>query len=470
MTPRETLDWLKQNEVRYIDLRFTDTRGKEQHVTLPATVVNEAFFKDGKMFDGSSIAGWRGIQDSDMILMPDPASVILDRFRSEPTALFRTDVYEPATRKPYGRDPRSLARRAEAYLKESGIADEVWVGPENEFFIFDSVRFEHGLNRAFYEIDALEGAWNSGTVGPDGRNSGHRPSLKGGYFPVPPVDSLQDLRSEICTALTAFGLKVEVHHHEVATAGQCEIGVGFSGLVRKGDEVQLLKYVVMNVAALHHKTATFMPKPLVGDNGSGMHVHTSLVKGGQNLFLGQGYAGLSDLALHFIGGIIHHAKSLNALTNPSTNSYRRLVPGFEAPVKLAYSARNRSAAIRIPFTQNPKARRIEVRFPDSMANPYLAFAALLLAGIDGIQHQRHPGEPQDRDLYTLPPDEDRKIPQVAYSLEEALRALETDHDFLLAGGVFSEDLIEAYLALKEEELTRVRMCTHPVEFELYYSL
>ncbi len=469
MPPREPLDWLARNEVHYIDLRFTDTRGKEQHVTLPAAVVNEAFFADGKMFDGSSITGWRGIQDSDMILMPDADSAVLDGFRTETTALFRADVYEPATRKPYGRDPRSLARRAEGYLKDSGIADQILVGPENEFFIFDSVRFDHGLNGAFYEIDSLEGSWNSGSE-EAGHNSGHRPTVKGGYFPVPPVDSLQDLRSEICTALTAFGLKVEVHHHEVATAGQCEIGVGCNGLVRKADEVQLLKYVVMNVAARHHKTATFMPKPLVGDNGSGMHVHTSLVKGGQNLFTGKGYAGLSDLALHFVAGIIRHAKALNALTNPSTNSYRRLVPGFEAPVKLAYSARNRSAAIRIPFTQNPNARRVEIRFPDSTANPYLAFSALLMAGIDGIENRWHPGEPQDRDLYTLPPEEDRKIPQVAYSLEEALRELESDHAFLLAGGVFSEDLIEAYLRVKEEELSRVRMCTHPVEFELYYSL
>ncbi len=469
MTPRETLDWLARNEVRYIDLRFTDTRGKEQHVTIPATVVSEAFFEDGKMFDGSSISGWRGIQDSDMILMPDADSAVLDLFRSEPTAIFRTDVYEPATRKPYGRDPRSLAKRAERYLEDSGIADQVMIGPENEFFIFDSVRWDHQLNGAFYEIDSLEGSWNSGSEGERG-NRGHRPPVKGGYFPVPPVDSLQDIRSEISSALTAFGLKVEVHHHEVATAGQCEIGVGFNSLVRKADEVQLFKYVVMNVAARHDKTATFMPKPLVGDNGSGMHVHTSLVKGGQNLFTGKGYAGLSDLALHFVGGIIHHAKALNALTNASTNSYRRLVPGFEAPVKLAYSARNRSAAIRIPFTQNPKGRRVEVRFPDSTANPYLAFAALLMAGIDGIQHQRHPGEPQDRDLYTLSPEEDRKIPQVAYSLEEALSALERDPDFLLAGGVFSEDLIQAYLGVKYEELTRVRMCTHPIEFELYYSL
>ncbi|MHB1542997.1 MAG: type I glutamate--ammonia ligase [Gammaproteobacteria bacterium] len=469
MTPRETLDWLVKNEVRYIDLRFTDTRGKEQHVTLPATVMTEEFFADGKMFDGSSIVGWRRIHDSDMILMPDAESAILDSFRTETTALFRADVYEPATRKPYGRDPRSLAKRAEAYLKDTGIADQVMVGPENEFFIFDSVRWDQGLNGAFYEIDSLEGAWNSASECA-GQNSGHRPPVKGGYFPVPPVDSLQDLRSEICSALTAFGLKVEVHHHEVATAGQCEIGVGCNGLVRKADEVQLFKYVVMSVAARHNKTATFMPKPLVGDNGSGMHVHTSLMKGGQNLFTGKGYAGLSDLALHFVGGIIHHAKALNALTNPSTNSYRRLVPGFEAPVKLAYSARNRSAAIRIPFTQNPKGRRVEIRFPDSTANPYLAFAGLLMAGIDGIQNRRHPGEPQDRDLYELPPEEDRKIPQVAYSLEEALHALETDHAFLLAGGVFSEDLIGAYLGVKQEELNRVRMCTHPIEFELYYSL
>jgi glutamine synthetase len=469
MQSHEVLDWLAQKQVRYVDLRFTDTRGKEQHVTLPITAVSEALFVEGKMFDGSSIVGWRGIQDSDMILMPEPDSLILDPFRSEVTALLRADVYDPASRKPYVRDPRSLAKRAEDYLRATGIADSLMVGPENEFFIFDSVRWNHCLNGAFYEIDSWEGAWNSGTQ-KEGGNPGHRPVAKGGYFPVPPVDSLQDLRSEICTTLTKLGLRVEVHHHEVATGGQCEIGVGFDHLVRKADEVQLLKYVVQNVAAQHQKTATFMPKPLVGDNGNGMHVHTSLVKGTENLFAGKGYGGLSDLALFFIGGVIHHARALNALTNPSTNSYRRLVPGFEAPVKLAYSARNRSAAIRVPFTQSPKGRRIEIRFPDSTANPYLAFAALLMAGIDGIQKKMHPGEPRDVDLYELTPEEDRRIPQVAYSLESALEALSADRGFLTAGGVFTDDLLDAYVRIKEQELAAVRMCVHPVEFELYYSL
>jgi glutamine synthetase len=431
--------------------------------------VDEGFFADGKMFDGSSISGWKGIQESDMILMPDPASAVVDPFLEDTTVNLRCDVYEPATMQGYSRCPRMTARRAEAYLKSTGIADQAFFGPENEFFIFDDVRYRSTMNAAYYMVDSAEAAWNSDKEHNEG-NIGHRPGIKGGYFPVPPVDSQQDIRSAMCLALEEMGLEVEVHHHEVATAGQGEIGVKFGNLVRKADEVQILKYVVHNVAHAYGKTSTFMPKPLVGDNGSGMHVHQSLSKGGKNLFTGDGYGGLSQLALYYIGGILKHAKAINALTNPSTNSYKRLVPGFEAPVMLAYSARNRSASIRIPYVQSPKARRIEVRFPDSMANPYLAFAAMLMAGLDGIQNKINPGDALDKDLYDLPPEEDRAIPKVAFSLEEALNALDKDRAFLKAGDVFTDDLIDAYIALKMQEVTKVRMATHPMEFELYYSL
>jgi glutamine synthetase len=460
---------LKDKEAKFVDLRFTDTRGKEQHVTIPARVADASFFEEGKMFDGSSIAGWKGIQESDMLLMPDPASAVVDPFMEDATVNIRCDVYEPSTMQGYSRCPRVTAKRAEEYLKSTGIADKAYFGPENEFFIFDDVRYRTTMNASYYMVDSEEAAWNSDKEHEAG-NIGHRPGIKGGYFPVPPVDSQQDIRSAMCLALEEMGLEVEVHHHEVATAGQGEIGVKFGHLVRKADEVQILKYVVHNVAHSYGKTSTFMPKPLVGDNGSGMHVHQSLAKGGKNLFMGDGYGGLSDTALHYIGGILKHAKAINALTNPSTNSYRRLVPHFEAPVMLAYSARNRSASIRIPVVQSPKARRIEVRFPDSTANPYFAFAAMLMAGIDGIQKKIHPGDAMDKDLYDLPPEEDRKIPKVCFSLEQALEALDKDRAFLKAGDVFSDDLIDAYINLKMAEVTRVRMATHPVEFELYYSL
>lgn len=463
------LTGLKNGDIRYVDLRFTDTRGKEQHVTVAGTAIDESFFEEGKMFDGSSIAGWKQINESDMVLMPDPETAVIDLFMAESTISLRCDVLEPATMQGYERDPRSLARRAEAYLKSTGIADSAYFGPENEFFIFDDVRWGADISGAFYKVDSSEATWNSEKIYPDG-NVGHRPGLKGGYFPVPPVDSLQDLRSAICTSLAELGLKPEVHHHEVATAGQCEIGVGLNTLLRKADEVQIMKYVVMNVAARHGKTATFMPKPLVGDNGNGMHVHLSLAKDGSNLFAGEQYGGLSEHALYFIGGIISHAKALNAFTNPSTNSYKRLVPGFEAPVKLAYSARNRSASIRVPYAASTKGRRIEVRFPDSMANPYFAFSALMMAGLDGIVKQTHPGEAMDKDLYDLPPEEAKDIPEVSYSLEEALAALDQDRDFLKAGRVFTDDVIDAYLSLKMADVTRLRMTTHPVEFDLYYSL
>jgi glutamine synthetase len=369
----------------------------------------------------------------------------------------------------YDRCPRSLADRAEAYLKSTGIADTAFFGPENEFFVFDHVSWDDSMQGAFYKVDSEEGAWNTNRSREEG-NTGHRPTVKGGYFPVPPVDSLHDIRSSMCLALEEFGLETEVHHHEVATAGQCEIGVKFNTLVRKSDEVQILKYVVHNVAHAFGKTATFMPKPLVNDNGNGMHVHQSLTKDGENLFSGDGYGGLSDTALYYIGGIIKHAKAINAFTNPATNSYKRLVPGFEAPTILAYSARNRSASIRIPYVSNPKARRIEVRFPDSMANPYLAFSAMMMAGIDGIQNKIHPGDAMDKDLYDLPPEEEKQLQLVAFSLDEALAALDEDRDFLKAGDVFSDDLIDAYIDLKMENVTRLRMTTHPVEFDMYYSL
>jgi len=468
-SPADVIKMVKEKEVKYADLRFTDTRGKEQHVTVPARYITENFFAEGKMFDGSSIAGWKGINESDMILMPDASTAVLDPFFSETTVNIRCDIIEPSTMTGYERDPRSLAKRAEAYLKSTGIADSALFGPENEFFIFDDVRWSSEMHAASHAIDSVQGSWNSNTAYPEG-NNGHRPGVKGGYFPVPPVDAFQDIRGEMCNMMEAMGLTTEVHHHEVATGGQCEIGANANTLVKKADEVQILKYAIMNVAHQFGKTATFMPKPLVGDNGSGMHVHQSLSKDGKNIFAGDKYAGLSDICLYYIGGIIKHAKALNAITNPGTNSYKRLVPGFEAPVKLAYSARNRSAAIRVPFVQSDKARRIEVRFPDPLANPYLAFAAMMMAGLDGIQNKIHPGEPSDKDLYHLSAADNAKIPAPAASLEEALEALDKDREFLTRGGVFSNEMIDAYIELKMGEVTTFRMTTHPVEFQMYYSL
>lgn len=469
MTPNDVLDLIKEKEVKFVDLRFTDTRGKEQHVTFPAGTVDEDFFTDGKMFDGSSIAGWKGINESDMILMPDSTSSVIDPFTDEVTLNVRCDIIEPSTMQGYERDPRSVGRRAEAYLKSTGLADTAYFGPEPEFFILDDVRWGADMSGAFYKVDSHEAGWNSERVYEDG-NIGHRPGVKGGYFPVPPVDSLNDIRAAMVLAMEDMGLSVEVHHHEVATAGQCEIGTAFGTLVRRADLNQVLKYVVQNVAHAYGKTATFMPKPLVGDNGSGMHVHQSLAKDGKNLFAGDKYGGLSEMALYYIGGIIKHARSLNAFTNPGTNSYKRLVPGFEAPVMLAYSARNRSASIRIPYVSNPKARRIEVRFPDPSANPYLAFSAMLMAGLDGIMNKIHPGDAMDKDLYDLPPEEAMNIPTVCHSLDQALDCLSQDREYLKAGGVFTDDLIDGYISLKMEEVTRLRMTTHPVEFDLYYSL
>lgn len=469
MAVQKVLAQIQENEVQFVDLRFTDTHGKEQHVSVPAHQVNEEFLSEGKMFDGSSIAGWKGINESDMILLPDPDSAVMDPFYEDPTLLLRCDIIDPATMQNYGRDPRSLAKRAESYLKSTGIADQAYFGPEPEFFIFDDVRWKIGMNCAFYEIDSHEAAWNSSKEF-HGGNMGHRPTIKGGYFPVPPVDSSQDLRSAMALTLEKMGIKVETHHHEVATGNQNEIGTRFNTLMRKADELQILKYVIHNVAHAYGKTVTFMPKPLVGDNGSGMHCHQSLFKGGDNLFSGEGYADLSDLALFYIGGIIKHAKALNAFTNASTNSYKRLVPGFEAPVFLAYSACNRSAAIRIPFTHSAKGRRIEVRFPDASTNPYLAFSAMLMAGLDGIRNKIHPGLALDKDLYELSPQETAELDTVAESLGEALTSLSKDREFLKAGGVFTDEIIDSYIALKRQEVTRVNMATHPLEFELYYSL
>ena len=471
MKPKEVLGLIKDGEVKFVDFRFTDTRGKEQHVTVPSHTVDEDLFEDGKMFDGSSISGWKGINESDMILMPDPETAVVDVFPDETTLNLRCNVVEPATMQGYDRCPRSLADRAEAYLKSTGIADAAYFGPENEFFVFDHVSWDDNMQGAFYKVDSDEGAWNTDRASAEGEgNTGHRPTVKGGYFPVPPVDSLHDLRSAMCLAIEDMGVETEVHHHEVATAGQCEIGAKFNTLVAKADEVQILKYVVHNVAHVYGKTATFMPKPLVNDNGSGMHVHQSLFKDGENLFSGDGYGGLSETALYYIGGIIKHAKALCAFTNPATNSYKRLVPGFEAPTILAYSARNRSASIRIPYISNPKGRRIEVRFPDSMANPYLAFSAMMMAGLDGITNKIHPGDAMDKDLYDLPPEEEKDLNLVSGSREEAMDALNADREFLKAGDVFSDDLIDAYVELLEENVTRLRMTTHPVEFDMYYSL
>lgn len=465
----KTLELIKQSEARWIDLRFTDTKGKEHHVSLPSTEVNDSFFESGKMFDGSSIAGWKGINESDMVLMPDDSSAVLDPFTDDATVIIRCNILEPTTMLGYNRDPRSIADRAEEYMRSTGIADTVLFGPEPEFFIFDEVKWGAGMSGAFYKIMSEEAAWSSEHDFPTG-NRGHRPGVKGGYFPVPPVDTLHDLRAAMCDAMTNMGLVVEVHHHEVATAGQCEIGVGPNTLTKKADEVQILKYCVHNVAHSYGKTATFMPKPLVGDNGSGMHCHQSLAKDGKNIFTGDVYAGLSETALYYIGGIIKHARAINAFSNPATNSYKRLVPGYEAPVMLAYSARNRSASIRIPFVANPKARRMEVRFPDPAANPYLAFAALLMAGLDGIKNKIHPGDAADKDLYDLPPEEAKAIPTVCGSLEQALAALDADREFLTVGGVMDNDMIDAYIELKQAEVDRVRMTTHPVEFDMYYSV
>ncbi|GAB7218963.1 glutamate--ammonia ligase [Vibrio comitans] len=469
MSVENVLSLIQENEVKFVDLRFTDTKGKEQHISLPSHQIDADFFEEGKMFDGSSVAGWKGINESDMVMMPDAASAVLDPFTEDATLNIRCDILEPTTMQGYDRDPRSIAKRSEEYMRSTGIADTVLIGPEPEFFLFDDVKFNTDMSGSFYKIDDVEASWNSGSDFEEG-NKGHRPGVKGGYFPVAPVDSSQDIRSAMCLIMEEMGLVVEAHHHEVATAGQNEIATRFNTLTTKADETQIYKYVVHNVAHAYGKTATFMPKPLVGDNGSGMHVHQSLAKDGVNLFAGDKYGGLSETALYYIGGVIKHARAINAFANPATNSYKRLVPGFEAPVMLAYSARNRSASIRIPVVPSPKARRIELRFGDPAANPYLAYSAMLMAGLDGIKNKIHPGEAMDKDLYDLPAEEAAEIPTVASSLQEALDSLDADREFLTAGGVFSDDFIDSYITLKAQDVEKINMTTHPLEFDLYYSV
>ena len=469
MSADKVLKLIQDESIEFVDLRFADMRGVQHHVTFPAHAIDAGTFEDGKMFDGSSISGWKGINESDMVLLPDADTAFIDPFYAHKTLAIVCDVLEPSTMQAYSRDPRSIAKRGEAFLKSTGLADTAFFGPEPEFFIFDSVRWQNDMGKVFYEIESQEAAWSSKNRYEEG-NSGLRPGVKGGYFPLPPVDSFQDLRSEMCQVLEQLGQKVEVHHHEVANAGQCEIGVRFNTLVKKADELAALKYVIRNVAHRNGKTVTFMPKPIVGDNGSGMHVHQSLAKGGQNLFSGDLYGGLSQTALYYIGGIFKHARAINAFTNSTTNSYKRLVPGFEAPVMLAYSARNRSASCRIPFVTNPKGRRIEIRFPDPMNSGYLAFTALMMAGLDGVLNKIDPGAPSDKDLYDLPPEEEKNIPTVCHSLDQALAALDKDRDFLKAGGVMSDDFIDAYIELKMQEVTKFRASTHPLEYQMYYAI
>ncbi len=465
---KDVLNLINEHEIEFVDFRFTDPRGKCHHTSYYAAKVDEATFTEGVMFDGSSIAGWKAINESDMILMPDPSTAFIDPFTAQPTLVVFCDIIEPNTGQPYSRDPRSTARRAEAYLAYSGIGNKAFFGPELEFFVFDDVRFKTSMNETFVKIDSEESPANSGKRYEAG-NTGHRPAVKGGYFPVQPVDSLNDLRAEMLIMLKAVGLSPVIHHHEVAPA-QCELGFDFDTMIKTADNVQKYKYVVHNVAHSYGKTATFMPKPIYGDNGSGMHVHQSIWKDKTPLFAGNGYADLSETCLYYIGGIIKHAKALNAFTNPSTNSYKRLIPGFEAPVLLAYSARNRSASIRIPYVAGPKGKRIEVRFSDPSANPYYAFAAMLMAGLDGIENKIHPGDAMDKNLYDLPPEELRDVATVSGSLREALNALSADRDFLKKGDVFSDDQIDAYIALKMEEVYAWEHTPHPLEYSLYYSV
>ena len=465
---KKVFELIKEHDAKYVDFRFTDPRGKWQHLAQHINTINEESLTEGIMFDGSSIAGWKAINESDMILLPDCATAVMDPFAAQPSVIVFCDVLEPLTGQNYSRDPRSVAKNAEAYLKSTGIADTMFVGPEAEFFVFDDARFDVQMNGAFYEFSSEEGPYVSGQKMDEG-NTGHRPPVKGGYFPVPPVDSAADLRAEMLSTISDMGVEVEKHHHEVAPS-QHELGIKFDKLVRCADNMQIYKYVVHNVAHSYGKTATFMPKPVKGDNGSGMHVHNSLWKGGQPLFAGNGYADLSELALFYIGGVIKHAKALNAFTNPTTNSYKRLIPGFEAPVLLAYSSRNRSASCRIPYVASPKGKRVEVRFPDPAANPYLAYAALLMAGLDGIQNKIHPGDPMDKNLYDLPPEELKNVPTVCGSLREAVTSLQADNAFLKKGDVFTDDLIHSYLELKWEEIYAYEHTPHPIEFQMYYSV
>jgi glutamine synthetase len=465
---KKILETIKANDVKYLDVRFTDPRGKWQHLSMSTDIIDEDTFTDGIMFDGSSIAGWKAINESDMTLMPDATTAVMDPFTAVPTMIVFCDVLEPLTGEAYARDPRSVAKRAEAYVKASGVGDSTMFGPELEFFVFDDARFEVEPHSTMFRIDDVEGAYNGARKYEEG-NSGYRPPVKGGYFPVPPVDTCQDLRTEMLEQMKAMGLSIEKHHHEVACS-QHELGMKGAGMVKMADQVQIYKYCTHMVATSYGKTATFMPKPVKGDNGSGMHVHQSIWKAGKPLFAGSGYAGLSDTALYYIGGIIKHAKALNAFTNPLTNSYKRLIPGFEAPVLLAYSARNRSASCRIPIGHSPKAKRVEVRFPDPGSNPYLAFSAMLMAGIDGIKNKIHPGDPMDKNLYDLPPEELKKVPTVCGSLRDALAALDADRAFLKKGGVFTDDQIDAYIELKMEEVYAFEHTPHPIEYKMYYSV
>jgi len=462
------MEMIKENDVRFVDLRFTDPRGKMQHLTQAISTVDEDALAEGFMFDGSSIAGWKAINESDMCLMPDLSRATIDPFFAQSTLVLFCDVLEPSTGQPYNRDPRSTAKAAVNYMASLGIGDTVFFGPEAEFFVFDDVKMDVSMHRGYYELDSTEGPYNSARDYEEG-NMGHRPGVKGGYFPVPPVDSEQDLRGEMLAVMEEMGVEVEKHHHEVAPS-QHELGMKFGTLIKTADDLQIYKYVVHQVAASYGKTATFMPKPIAGDNGSGMHCHQSIWKDGNPMFAGSGYADLSDMCLYYIGGIMKHARALNAFTNPLTNSYKRLVPGFEAPVLLAYSSRNRSASCRIPYVNSPKGKRVEVRFPDAGANPYLAFSAMLMAGLDGIQNRIHPGDPMDKDLYDLPPEELKNIPTVCGSLREALDNLDKDRAFLTAGDVFDDDQIDAYIELKMEEVLAFEMTPHPIEFQMYYSV
>lgn len=467
MSTEAVLQMIKDEDAAYVDIRFTDVRGKLQHVTVDVDLVDEDFLEEGFMFDGSSIAGWKSIENSDMKLIPDTTSAYVDPFYAEKTVCIHCSIVEPDTGESYERDPRGTAEKAEAYLKASGIGDVAYMGPEAEFFLFDDVRYSNSINKVSYEVDATDASWNTDTEYEMG-NMGHRPGLKGGYFPVNPTDESQDLRSEMLSTMKRLGMKVDKHHHEVASC-QHELGLIFDSLTKQADELQKYKYVIHNVAHAYGKSATFMPKPIYGDNGTGMHVNMSIWKDGKPLFAGDKYADLSDEALYFIGGILKHAKTLNAFTNPATNSYKRLIPGFEAPVLRAYSARNRSGCVRIPWTESPKAKRVEARFPDPAANPYLCFAALLMAGLDGIKNKIDPGEAMDKNLYDLPAEELADIPTVCGSLREALECLEADHDFLLQGDVFTKDQIEGYIALKMEEVQTYEHTPHPVEYGMYYS-
>jgi glutamine synthetase len=465
---KQVLDLIQEHDAKYVDFRFTDPRGKWQHLAHHVRTITDDFLNDGVPFDGSSIAGWKAINESDMLLVPDCSTAVLDPFAAQTSVIVFCDVHEPLTGQPYGRDPRSIAKKAEQHLISTGIGDTAYFGPEAEFFVFDDVRYESSMNTASYFVDSEEGPYVTNKQFPDG-NTGHRPAVKGGYFPVPPVDSQSDLRAEMLSVMFDMGLEVEKHHHEVAPS-QHELGFVFSTLVKTADNMQIYKYCVHNVAHQYGKTATFMPKPIKGDNGSGMHTHQSLWKNERPLFAGNQYADLSETALYYIGGIIRHAKAINAFTNPTTNSYKRLIPGFEAPVLLAYSARNRSASCRIPIVSSPKAKRVEVRYPDPAANPYLAFAAMMMAGLDGIQNKIHPGDAMDKNLYDLPPEELKDIPTVCGSLREALGELAADHAFLLKGDVFGRDFIESYIELKWEEVYNFEHTPHPIEFQMYYSV